>query len=304
MKKSLLICAAVAAVLSTSCSDGKNTSESTYNIPIFNYVTKVDGTGEPVITASYYTYQMDMMNSTMTVAAKIGTSTNGFTSFTTSSIPFTPLYYSFGNTVYEIIKAESYTAGKTDNGDPINNLYCELTSLMNTPPVIDGLPDVSQPSFKYTYMQYNIGSKYTVRTFWPDVTFTGTTDTRYPGGTYTTKNIMYRVVMNISDSKATVILYNAQLADKMPVLTNIVLKDLPLEFKNYGYVIKAENVVPSQYEGGEATPNNNFIFTKFELSSYGNLTDVNVDYEVNGSFNGTFNGSCITTLKDLADENL
>lgn len=302
MKKLLLICSVAAVMMTTACSSGETTSENTYNIPALNYVTNIDGTGEPVISGSYYNYKMDMLTSTMQVSAQVGTTSSGTTSFTTSSLSFSPLYYQLGDGTYEIIKSESFVAGKTDNGDPINDFYCELTPLMNIPPVVEGLPDVVLPNLKYTYMQYNIGSKYTVRTFWNDNTFKGNTTTTYPGGSFSTGNIQYRVVMNLKDNKATVILYNAKLADKMPELTNIVLEDLPIEFKNYGYVIKAENKVPVQYEGGEPTPNDKFVFTKFELSSFGNLTDVNINYEVNGSFEGVFAGSCVTTLSDLTQE--
>lgn len=302
MKKSLLICSAFAALLTTACSKDNTKSEYSYNIPILNYVSSMDGTGEPVISGSYYNYKMDMVASTMVVSAQVGTSTNGTTQFTTSDLSFQPLYYNIDGSLVEIIKSESFVAGKTDSGDPINDFYCELTSLVNTPPVIPGLPDVVLPNIKYTYMHYNIGSKYTVRTFWNDLTFSGYTNTSYPGGSFESKNILYRVVMNVKEKKATVILYNAQFAENMPELTNIVLKDLPIDFKNQGYVIKASNVTPEIYESGEGTPNNKFIFNSFELNSSGDLTSANCYYEVNGTFNGEFSGSYITTLKDLQEE--
>lgn len=303
MKKSLLFYSAVAVLLTTACSGNENKSEYNYNIPTLNYVSSTDGTSEPIISGSYYNYRMNMMNNTMEVAAKIGTTVNGTTQFTTSSIPFQPLYFNIEGAVYEIVKSESFVAGKTDNGDPINDFYCELTSLAHTPPIIAGLPEVSLPNIKFTFMQYSIGSKYTVRTFWNDLTFTGTTSTSHPGGTFSSDKVMYRVVMNIKDGKATVILYNAKFAENMPELTNIVLENLPIDFKNYGYVIKASNVTPKVFEGGEGTPNTKFIFSNFELASSGNLSTAHCSYEVNGgAFKGDFSGSCITTLKDLVKD--
>lgn len=302
MKKTLLISAAAVMMLAASCSDSESKSESTYNIPILNLVTSTDGSSEPVVSGSLYNYKLDQMNSTMEIAAKVSVGNNSYVEFTTNPVTYKPLYYSIGGIVYEVIQAESYLAGKTNNGETLNDLYCELTSFVNIPPVIEGLPDISVPVGKYTFMQYNIGTKYAVRTFWNDLTFKGNTSTTYPGGTFSSKEIMYRVVMDVNKNKATVILYNVQLAEKMPVLTNIVLEDLPLSFNNGGYIIKAENITPKQFEGGSGTPNSNYVFTKFELSSYGDLSTANCNYEVNGMFTGTFSGSCISPVKNMETE--
>ena len=106
MKKSLFFCLAIVSLLFSACSGSETSAEYNYNIPILNYVTSVDGSGEPVISGSYYNYKMDMVSSTMEVSAQIGTGTNSTVKFTTSSLPFKPLYFNLSGAIYEIIQSE------------------------------------------------------------------------------------------------------------------------------------------------------------------------------------------------------
>lgn len=303
MKKNLLMALVGGAVaIFSSCSTDNGTSTVTYNVPTYNLVTSLDGTGTPAVTQSVYKLDFDLVAKTTTLATEFTAGSNNI-SFVTDPIAYTGGFYQWNNAYHEIIKFESL---KQNN---ISNITAEVSSMANIPEAIPGLPTISCPvGLKYLVMSYQVGENTQVRTFWSDVTYSGVTSTSYPGPgginkTYTSEDITYRVVMNPADKKATVIFYNAKFADEMPKpIANIVLKDLPVTFTNHGYKIEGTNITPSIFENGIDVPNTHYVFDNFELNVNGNLTGANIHYKVAGAFTGTFDGSYIK-LVPTADGN-
>lgn len=305
MKKIILCTAVVAGMLSmVSCESKSGTSTMNFQVVTYNHIADMVGGGEPVVAASSYKFNFDMMAGSVTIGTELPVSTGNNISFVTPAISYTGGMYQYQDNYYEIINVEAMTAGTASDQSNVTNLDCQLTSIAYYPPQIQGLPQVAVPNgYKYAVMGYSVGSKYKVQTFWSDMTFKGGTTTHYTdaNGTlkeYSSDEVLYRVIMNAKDKKATVILYNAKLAAEMPKpITNIVLKDLPVSFNVNGYTIKATDVVPEVYEAGVATPNPHFPFDSFTLTSLGDMTNCNIYYKVAGKYQGEFNGSYVLKIK-------
>lgn len=299
MKKTVLFALAVSVIAGmSSCNSEKNTVQTmTYNIPTYNLITSVDGTAAPSVAQSVYKINFDLIAATASVATEINVGSTPI-SFVTDPIKYTGGMYEWQNAYHEIIKISTIK----DNN--IYDLNCLISSMAYFPAALTGLPAITYPSgSKYLIMSYNVGSNTLVRTFWPDATFSGNTTTTYSDRTgtpkqFTSKEILYRVVMNITDKKATVILYDAKFAEEMPkALDAIILKDLPLTFTNSGYRIDATNVIPEQWEGGTTTPNTTYVFDSFSLNVGGDLTTTIIEYSVmHNAFHGYFEGKCINQL--------
>lgn len=152
---------------------------------------------------------------------------------------------------------------------------------------------VNQPA---VLMNYYVGN-YNVKSIPLDAVYLGTTTTTMGESVpYQNKEIGYRIQLNSKDNKYTAmfVIYNAQFADKMPKLEAIVLKDLPVEFKNGSYSIKAENVVPKMPEAGQLTDNDKYTFESLDISFSGELLNTaNIRFDIKGGFKGTFSGSYV-----------
>lgn len=305
-----IIFAAVAASLMTlaSCKNNEGVSNVTYSVPTYSMITNIVDGGEPVIAGTLYKFNFDMMAGTATIGSELPLGSNNNISFVTSSIPYTGGIYTFEGKPYEVIDVKSFKAGSASNQESIIDLECQLTQIAYLPPVINGLPRFEYPvDLRYAVMHYNIGEDYRVRTFWKDMTFRGTTTTSYPdkeGVTknYTNKEVLYRIVMDIKEKEATVILYNVKLAEEMPMtISNIVLEKLPLAFDANGIKIVASEIVPKIYEGSEATPNPKYKFDTFECDILGDLTNATIRYKVAGMYQGQFTGSYLLKLNKETD---
>lgn len=301
MKKNFYLLAAAALAFGlSSCKSDSGMQTLSYSTVTYNLVTSVSDPDYVVVSGSWYKYAFDFNKNTVALSSEIALGENKNLTLTTDELPFKRGYYNLEGGTYEVTTIDRQTAGVS--GDPISNLNCELTTLVYIPPTVSGIQDMTFPQSSYytqfTIMEYIAGANYYVRTFWPDVTFRGTTTSFYQDRNGLTvsadnKDIMYRVIMDFKNGKATVILYNAKFSDVPlePVKSNIVLKDLTLKFSTKGYEITGENIIPECYEGGIATPNNSYKFNKFTLTSSGDLVNCNVDFTVAGIYSATFNGA-------------
>ena len=301
MKKGLLFSSLAGIMMLSACTHNNNTSTSTYNFPTYNFVTSLsDGTAE--IVPSFYKFDMDLIAQTMTMSSTFSVA-NSSVNVLEEQIPFEGFYANQNGAIYEILSFKKKNADVAASGNAVSNLKGEFTLLANLPPEIQGLPEVYLPVGRYVCMSYDLGSKYNVRTLWTDMTFTGTTTTSMPSmAPYTNNDVKYRVILNIKEKKATVIIYDAKFADKMPSITNIVLKDLPLTLSIHGYTITGKDIVPEVYEGGVGVPNSRYKFDEFEFSSEDNLTEGICTYTVAGSMNGYFKGAYLKTLESLQEK--
>ena len=297
MKKSLLLALTVGAVAGlSSCEKNDGPKNSiTFSTQTFNLITTLDGSAAPAVVNSVYKFNFDLNAATGIISTEKEIS-NPIRpiSFVTDAIKYKVMNYQWNNAIHEVIDLESF---KTKD---LYNVDFQITTMANIPPVVDGLPSFVYPAgLKYLVSSYQVGDNVRVRTYWPDATFTGNTSTTYPGPggamkTFTSADVKYRVIMNSTDKKATVILYDARFAEEMPKpLTNVVLKDLPVKFTNTGYEISGTDITPVCYEGGVGTPNTDRVFNTFTLEVGGDLTVASIHYKVANVFTGSFSGSYI-----------
>ncbi len=203
MKKLIFAAAGAALVSLASCSD--NNSVSTMSIPVTTYsmITNLVDGGDPVVAGTLYKFNLDMMTGTATVGGELPLSTDNKVTFVTNNLTCAIGTYTFEESYREVIKMESMKAGTASNKEDLINFKCDLTQLAYFPKEIQGLPEFSYPTYlRYAVMNFNLGQNYLVRTFWPDMTFRGTTTTSYPASdgslkTFTNKDVQYRFVMNI-----------------------------------------------------------------------------------------------------------
>lgn len=307
MKKILMLGMMAAAALTfTSCDkddDKGNSYTSSYLIPAYNLFTSATGDADPFVGIGGYNFTLRLPAETFDMNVANMPAPGGVTvSFTTKALPFTSRYATSDKRVYEEFKFNS--ASPIATGTEISDLNVLLTQAVYSEPAGTGLqgytPFVPCQTQHYAYMQYKY-SNWNVRTFWPDVTFSGTTTTTYPGmeGPFVNEKMTYRVVMQRNDNvivnKADVIFYNAQFAPKAPEIV-VVLKDLDLKFTQGGYEISGSDVVPYMIEGQGLTETPRYKFNSFNLAVGGDMTKANITYRVAEVFNGTFQGRCVMDL--------
>ena len=159
-----------------------------------------------------------------------------------------------------------------------------------------GITGIATPT-PVPVLKYNIGNEYTVRTFCRDAYYAGTTTTHYTdkdgnAGSFENKEIVYRAVINVEKMTADVVIYNAQFAPQQPQkITAMVLKALPVETMANGYRITGEDIIPEVVEGAATTPNPNYPFKKFSMTTTSdNLDQVAMEFNVGDRYHGLFSG--------------
>lgn len=306
MKKLLLGLLPLACVAITSCGGGETKDTRTYSSPAYNFITSLDGSEEPVVLPSVYNISVDAIASTLTLSCPSLTLPTGTINFTTS--PMSALIaFATPNNRYSLVylfNAKEAGSGSTD----INSVTGYYTQAVYFPNNEFGGDAWKVPGYSwyfptntyfYLYAQYKIGNSWYVRTFWPDATYHGKTETSYPGAKepFTTEDITYRIILQTKDGaltgKADLLMYDAKFAAQMPQpLKCIKAEGFDVELTNSGYVITGSNIVPYYYESGW-TEYNERIFTDFRAEVNGDLTDISISYTLANVFKGTFRGSCI-----------
>ncbi len=298
MKKLLFFASAAIALVSTSCQSPEDSTAST-SCSTYNFITKTDGS---VVSVYPCVYSVNFNFTQSTVALANESMNVGGSETTTFATVNMPLFVgSFGyqgdgycaNGYYEVIRFSSKDAGSTKVG-----AVKELSGSINSTAYYstEYIPEVGNQSFpynsKYLIMKYNLGEDMLVRTFWPDALFCGKTVTTYTdkngvAGSYETEGIGYRVVLDVSKKKASMVLYNAKFAEQSPLMT-LVLKDLDLSFNANGYVISGTNVIPKTIEGSVLQDNPSFPINDITFTVSGDdLTQAQCSYTVAGRFHGS-----------------
>lgn len=295
MKKILLFGSLALSMGLASCEKGGE-STSTESYGAYNLITNLD-TNESFVSTATYTFAFNWSLSTGAVTSdNIVINNSNWTLSTTE----TPLYVA-GN---EVIM---YPTGSVSGS---SNLTLNSPEFIIAPTVPFGyggvyynditVPGYTTPSPNRSYLvaNYKLANEYRVCTFIPDAFFYGTTRSTYPssGGTqsFSTDDISYRIVMNLKDMKASLIIYNAKFSDNPnePTKTAIIAEGLDLEFVNGGYTITGEDIIPLTVEGNQTTPMDRYIFNKIAITntSY-NLATANISFTVAGIYTGEFSGS-------------
>lgn len=303
MKKTILygMIAATALTITSCDKESENSYTSTNLIPAYNLFTSADSNEAPFVGLGAYNFTLKVPDNTFEMNVSSMPAPGGTTaSFATKAISFISGYITFENKAYEQIKFSSNLP--TATGTEISDLNVLLTQAVYRAPEGTGLQDytpfVPSKTMHYAFMQYKYTDDWSVRTFWPDVTFRGTTTTTYPGmeGPFVNKTMSYRVVMqrkeNAITNKADVIFYNARFAPKAPEIL-VVLKNLDLKFTQRGYEISGQDVIPYMLEGEGLTETPRYKFNAFTLTVGGDMTTASVSYRVAEVFKGEFQGSCV-----------
>lgn len=308
MKKKLTLGIASIAILAalSSCSkDSESSDIRNLTLAVYNLYTNPDASANKVSTAlAYYAVTTTFPGNTISIAAdNMTTPGGGRADFKTFALPFTLKYLQLESTSRQVFSFSNPNPSATN--PPITNLSGIITQATYSPATDAKLPDsfnrlIPNSQFYYIVMSYDFAG-YNVRTFWPDMTFRGTTFTEYQGmeGTYSTEAMSYRVIMhraadNSLEDKADIVFYNAKFAAPAPELKAIVLKDLDLTFDLTGYKITGSAVVPQiLMDGDNLISNPKFTFDSFTLVCGGDLTNATIYYEVAGMYKGRFSGNSI-----------
>lgn len=303
--KKILFAAAVAAMSlgMTSCNDD-NDDITTLNIPMtsYNLVSATDGSGCAVSLCNYLVIMTYPDNLLTLGSENVKTTGTSALYFQTGKLSTQAKSVQVDGKSCETLTFSALNA--SENGSVVTNLDGMLTQAVYIPsdnevPGYDIL--VPGGTSHWLFAQYVLDGKWKIATFWPDLTYRGSTMTIFPGQSepFTTDGISYRLVMqrNLDNSitdKADVIFYNAQFAPQAPALKAIVLKDLKLEFTPRGFRVSGTNVVPKVLmDGNVLTDNTRYTFDKFDMNSSGTMTTAAIDYTVAGIYRGSFSGSCM-----------
>lgn len=305
MKKLFIMGAAFAAAFAlTSCdsdSDG-NSSSATYNMQAYNLYTPVSGGSAPFTGLSNYQFTLAFPGQTVSISVDgMPLPGGGSGNFTTVDMQTAVSQVKMNDEYREMIAFSSENA--TASGMSVTSLQGLLTQTAYAP------GDQEIPGYKrlipsqtlhYPVMQYILADEWRVRTFWPDMTFHGSTTTTFPmdGSPYQNDNIAYRIVMGVDTKtyaltgKADLIFYNAKFAPPAPEIT-VVLKDIDVEFTSAGYTVSGSEIIPYMVEAGALQETPRYKFNSLRMECTGDLTTAIINYQVADVFKGRFQGQSI-----------
>lgn len=165
-------------------------------------------------------------------------------------------------------------------------------------PDLYGIPGAIAGFDMALIMNYSLNGQYNVATFPLDAVYRGTTSTtaaeNHGSDPYTSTDIAYRVVMDLSKNKAAVYFYEAKFAEAMPMAVNFVLQDLDVEWSDGAYRISGSNLVPLVSQNGQLVDFPSYTFDRFELNTINKrMTQVTITYTVASRYNASFSGSYV-----------
>lgn len=317
MKKILYAAIAAVSMFSlASCNNGgDNYFTETHSIPSYNLITSEDGSDVAIVSLSNYFYTMKYPDNI--VSLKVDDLLLGSTKgkFVTPEVPMSLKGINMNDEW--VAEQISFSTKDVPENILVSDVNCILTQAAYSPEDIKipmevstgnegGNPNnvryyerlVPGATMHYTVMSYNYGDK-KVRTFWPDMTFCGSTSSVYPGmaEAFTNSKMSYRVYMhrnqdNSLTGKADVIIYSASFANGMPDVT-IVVKDLDVEFGTNGYEINGKNLIPYMVEAGQLQEAPRFKFNELKMEVSGDLTDMYASFTVAGTMKANFIGHSV-----------
>lgn len=287
MKKSVLLALLAAGGMLTSCNLNNDVLEQSVSATVSQLIIPDD----PMAKVNYrhnctYTLNMDMTNNTLTIRSSDFTVLGKGGALTTESIKYV---YSFNGA------AESYTVingtgkfGMTSEAKDINGFLTTMVTVGNDNPAL--------------VLGYRVNGA-TVRTFYPNMVFYGTTKTSYSMAgadkSYEATDAKYQVSFSEDMKKANVVIYNVRFAEEMKKpLEAVILKDLDVTLDKDGYKINGTDIIPDVKEGSGTTPYVNYPFRSISLkSSNADLTQITCEYVVSVAmgptsmdFSGEFTG--------------
>lgn len=300
MIKKFLLFASV-GVLFTSCLGDDDPEEFFTNMGLKSANLVIPTNGDPAFAVAdvKYDFTLEHTNSTAVVSTDgLALSLQSKLSFESDPVKFVAGNYVEGQTYrFAIDKINSKVNGMYDGDYNVTDLNCLLTTAYYSPAGMNS--QSSAPLGTMLVMNYEIGDKYTVKTFPISAFYSGDTTSEYTdratgeAKTYTSNSALYGVNIDVADATADIVIYNAHFAEPMPMLT-MMLKDLKVEYTSRGYYIKGENIVPLVMMDGEYLEVPNYAFNNFVVSCVeGDLTTASIEFMVAGMYKGSFTGSYI-----------
>lgn len=134
---------------------------------------------------------------------------------------------------------------------------------------------------------------YTVKTFPEQTYYAGKFEANMPGiiTAFTSEDPYIAVNMDLSNMKASVVIYDAQFASGMPKI-HMFIDGLDIILTTKGYQITGSNVIPSQLEGGNKTPNPKYTISEFNFSNQStDLTVITLDFTLANGAEAHFKGA-------------
>lgn len=336
MKKIAFGLIALVGMAFSSCDMGSNETTAKDSFFSYNMMTPLDG-GATDVCASYYVVNMNVTKATATLASALVYNKSQMT-FTTNEMSVQQYSYSnyfSGFTGYvnnqtsmpledgRILMTYNYVfpyATFTDPADKNNQFklsefYPNKQGWASGGDAIDGvmyLPNYGgQP---VVVGSYKIGQDYLVNAFSSDCTYQGTTLTEYEYNGHPDQalkqTIYYRIVLDVTKSKAYVAILNAKFsnAEGEPAKPVVYLEDLDVEWGAGSYKINATNVVPKMIENNKLEARPDYTFKSFTMQTTGNwMEGAVIKYTVEAlmqgnrtvEYKGTFNGNYVSIPDNL-----
>lgn len=280
-----------------ACSTDVEDQTQTVGYSTVNLVTPLNG-GESFASKGTYKFYFNLTQMKGTVSTSNLMIDNKAYTFQTDTISYG--YMGGNGMLIRLQNLKGYLDGNKDM--PLSEANFDITSYYYVSNI--SVPDYVQTPNPYPYVigQYTAGNWH-VATFQEDASYFGVTTTTYAGEGgavqgYENKEMLYRVIIDISKKTADVIIYNAKFAEPAPSLKAILLKDLKVTWGNGAYTIEGENVVPKVAEGTSWTENPTYVFNQFTMSTENKaMTKATMEYQVAGRFMGNFSGSYVVELE-------
>lgn len=284
-----------------ACSSDVKESQSTVSYPTMNLISPLDG-GETFATEGNYSFMLNLTRRTGSVTTsnlKIDNKDYFFETDTVSTENYTTID---GGVLIRLRNLKGYLDNSKDM--PLTNGNFDITSLFYVSNIsVPGYNTTPDP-YPYVIGQYTAGN-WSVATFQKDAAYFGSTSTYYNDEAgeqqeYKNDKMLYRVIIDAAKKKADIIIYNAKFAEPAPELKPIILAGLDVTWKRGAYEIHGENVVPQVVEGTSTTPNERYMFNKFDFYTTNvAMTKAQITYDVmGGAFKGTFSGSYVVEIDE------
>lgn len=295
MKKLTLGLFSVLLLALGACNSEVDDTTQTVVYNTVNLVTPLDG-GESYASKGKYMFYLNMSKGKGSVSTSSLMINNKACSFHTDTVTYG---YGGGNGV--LIRLQNLN-GYLDNDKtmPLSKDKFDITSYYYVPTMmIPGYAQMPQP-YPYVIAQYTVGN-WQVSTFQEDCSYIGETKTSYAGQggvaqSFSNKDMLYRVIINIDKKTADVIIYNAKFAAPAPTISAILLKDLKVTWGKGSYTIEGKDIIPSVVEGTGWQENQKFVFNNFKLfTTNPEMTDADMSFTVAGMYYGQFVGSYVVS---------
>ncbi|MDE6578156.1 MAG: hypothetical protein K2J82_12195 [Muribaculaceae bacterium] len=308
--------------LLTSCEPETGEATQTVSYPILNLVAPADG-GSPSATGGIYTFKFDYTKGTEAVTGAFAYNNSTY-NFMTDDAKVEDLAASgsmglfMGPVSGRVNQTRLLKDGKffiSSFPIPSGVEYVPNKEWIPYTKTSDGKTELHpgalyRPGYDIppiVVAEYEVEGEFDVVTFSTDMSFFGNTVTTYPGGRYENDKMIYRVFINLKNTTADVVIYNAKFAEPAPALSMIYLPNLSLTLKNGDYEIEGTSIVPKVPEGTGKDEvlidYANFTFNSFKLTTKSGtlMSEVSIDYQVATAFQGNFTGKYVNLPSKMTD---